>query len=360
MVPSLFLLLLAVLPLAILPVAFVWRFYPWNTRIVPADAVKIGVTTAFVTALVPAWGPLALMSALWWWIKGWPQKSGATLWPFAAMAVYLGLQAPAWAVSTALAVALGAGVLQVLLAVSQYCAIPIFLVPDARGGFQIIGTLGHRTGLSIYLAILIPLSFGTPLGWELTAIYCVGLFLARSAVGTGAAVVGFLWVQPTFWPLGLLGVIGGVLHRFLKWQYHVRWDSIKPRMLDDTVKARLTVWTITLKKTLPWPYWLIGHGADSFHIESLKWLGRYHLGEAYREAHNDYLEFFYEYGMVGLLAMGAFLGTLWPAVHRGDPITGGLLAFGTASLGNFPVRVAPMLGLGLLILIVLMRRSLGP
>jgi hypothetical protein len=84
-------------------------------------------------------------------------------------------------------------------------------------------------------------------------------------------------------------------------------------------------------------------------------MSRAGLREVYAEAHNDYLETLYEYGVLGYVALGLTFWTLWPALHWGNPFVGMLLAAGVAMTLNFPLRVAPTATLALLAVIALMR-----
>ena len=79
------------------------------------------------------------------------------------------------------------------------------------------------------------------------------------------------------------------------------------------------------------------------------------LREVYSEAHNDYLESFYEYGVVGAVALGLWLWSVWPSFTGGNLFVGMLLTAGTAMTLNFPLRVAPTATLALVAAIGLMR-----
>jgi hypothetical protein len=339
--------LIALLPLAIVAVTMAWRDRAWSTREVPGAAFRLGIGALFAACVVPAWGLLAAQATAWWWVRGWVIKSGGLLWPTAAAVVWMGLQAPQAMLDAGLVLALAMGVVQSALGVSQWRNWPLFNV-----GGQVMGTLGHRTGLGIYLGMLIPLAFSTDYAWWLVAAYLPGLVLSRSSVGYAAAVCGLLVVQPALAPLLGVAMVLGLGHRFVKWN----GGAIKPRLLEDAFRARLSVWAIALWKTQRWPFWLIGHGGDSFHEDGRTWIYNHRLHERYKEAHNDYVEFVYEYGLVGLVALVWYAYTIADGLSLGDPATGALAGASVASLGNFPVRVAPIVGLAALCLILVMRR----
>ena len=335
---------IALLPFAIVLVAIAWRNRAWSTREVPGAAFRLLIGALFAACVVPAWGLLAAQAAAWWWVRGWVIRSGGLLWPTAAAALYVGMQAPREAIDAGICIALAVGVFQSALAVSQWREWPVLNLPG-----QVFGTIGHRTGLGIYLGMLVPLAFYTNYGWALTLAYLPGLVLARSSVGYAAAGVGLMWVQPGLWPVALGGLLVGVAHRFIKWN----GGRVRPRLLSDAVRARFTVWSVALWKTQAWPFWLVGHGGDSFHEDGRTWIHNHKLSEEYKEAHNDYVEFLYEYGLLGVVALVWYGYSLASGLRVSDPMTGVLVALGVASLGNFPVRVAPIVGLLALALIVI-------
>jgi len=337
--------LIALLPAGIMAVSLLWRGRVWSTREVPGAVFRLGIGALFAACVVPAWGLLAAQAAAWWWVRGYVVTSGGLLWPTASALMYLGLRAPQQAIDAGVVLALAMGVLQSCLAVSQWRKWPIFYVPG-----NICGTIGHRTGLGIYLGMLMSLAFYTSYGWWLVAAYLPGLVLARTSVGYAAAFTGLAWVHPHLWPLWLGAAIIGSIHRFLKWN----GGKVKNRLFYDSLRTRGRVWVAALSK-LRWPFWLIGRGADSFHVDSKQWVHNNKLEEHYKEAHNDYVEFLYEYGVCGVGAAVWFIYSIKAGLHLSDPATGALLGTLVASFGNFPVRVAPIVGLAALALLMVMR-----
>ena len=340
-------ILIALLPLAIVAVALAWKGRAWSTREVPGAAFRLGIGALFAACVVPAWGLLAAQATAWWWVRGWVIRSGGLLWPTAAAVMWMGLQAPQHMLDIGVCLALAMGVVQSALGVSQWRNLPLFNV-----GGQVMGTLGHRTGLGIYLGMLVPLSFTTDYAWWLTAAYLPGIVLARSSVGYGAAATGLLVAQPAMWPFAMATIVLGALHRFVKRS----GSGYKARLLGDAWRARVSVWVIALWKTQKWPFWLVGHGGDSFHEDGRTWIYNHKLHEQYKEAHNDYVEFLYEYGLLGVGACVWYAYAMRSGLHLGDPFTAALAGMAIASLGNFPVRVAPIIGLAALCLIVIARR----
>ena len=340
--------LIALLPLAIVAVAMAWKSRAWSTREVPGAAFRLGIGALFAACVVPAWGLLAAQATAWWWVRGWVIRSGGLLWPTAAAVMWMGLQAPEESISLGIVLALAVGVFESFLAFSQWMKWPLLYMPG-----HIMGTLGHRTGLGIYLGMMIPLGFASDYGWWLTCLYLPGLVLARSSVGYASAAVGLACVQPHLWPLGLAGLVAGMLHRFVKRNGP---GKIKQRLLFDSWRARFKVWGVCLWKAQRWPFWLVGHGADSFWEDGRTWIYNHKLSEEYKEAHNDYVEFLYEYGLLGVIGLLWYLASIRDGLHLGDPATAVLAGMAVASVGNFPVRVAPIVGLAALMLIIVTRR----
>lgn len=344
--------LISLLPLAIVAVALAWKGRAWSTREVPGAAFRLGIGALFAACVVPAWGLLAAQATAWWWVRGWVIRSGGLLWPTAAAVMYMGLRSPQEGISAGIALTLAMGVLQSLMALNQHFRwTPIFAIPG-----QVFGTLGHRTGLGIYLGMLVPLAFTTDYAWLLIAAYAPGIILARSSVGYGAAAAGLMVVQPHLLIPASLAAIAGLIHRFVKRNGPGR---IKTRLLGDSLRTRSHVWLVALWKTQQWPFWLVGHGADSFWEDGRTWIYNHKLSEEYKEAHNDYVEFLYEYGLLGVVALVWFAYAMRGGMHLGDPFTAALAGMAVASVGNFPVRVAPIIGLCALCVIVIARRVMS-
>lgn len=346
---GLVLVVLAALPLAVWLVVTARPGRLVSTRTVPADVARIGIMVAFVAWVNPYWGACAALAAYHWLRRGWTMVEGGLLWPTMAMGLYLGMQADQRWLDAALAFALVLGVLQSGVAVAQRCGAPIFTDPTTR---MIHGTLGHRTGLGMYLAMLVPLGFLTDYGLPLAAIYGIGLCLSWSLMAWLATVAAVVVLAPVSLVV-VLPVAGvGIATRLIKWNH----GHPKLRHVGDSWRARWNVWRTVGEKLQRWPAWLIGNGAFAFASDSRQWIGRTKMVEVYKEAHNDYVEFAYEYGALGCVAMTGYVASVYPVVAWRDPVTASAAALGVAMLGQFPLRVAPLLGLGGLIAITLMRR----
>jgi len=358
------LILVALVSLLPLLVAIVRQDRLVSLRGEPGDALLVAVPVLATWWVSPWLGVLAAQGGLWWWWNGYPRLHGGLLWPLVAWGLWLGLQAPPWAMRASLALVLAMGVAHVALAVGQRCRQPWFHMEEYPGGPPVChGIIGHRTGLSIFLAVLMPLAFILPpiWAWSLVIMYGVGVWLARASVGALAAGAGLLWVMPAFWPVTVIATLVGVAGRFLEkgdTGWYIGWRQLDPR-ISGALGTRVEIWRATVSAL--WrdvPLAVLGHGPGAFTQDAKTWTSREGFGQHYREAHNDYLEFLYDQGFVGLVAAGGFLWSLragWGGL--GDPLTGAALAFGVAMSLNFPARVGSLAALGLLILVAVAREA---
>lgn len=328
---------------------------PYHTREVPADAFRLLVGPVFCALVDPSLGLLAAVSSWWWAWYGYNRMAGGTFWPAVAMALWVALHAPAWALDVAVAGLLTMGVVQTVGGVVQWFRIPFFLTAEG----MIHGTFGHRTGFGIYLALLVPLAFLTAAWPVLVPIYVVGIALSMSSVAVATAALGVIVLFPASWWLVLVVAVGVALPRVVKVHWGADSCYIKFRHLGDSWEARRAIWAATWRRSLRFPTWLIGAGAGAFSVQARTWVRSEHLQhthEVYNEAHNDWLESWYEYGLVGVLALAFWLYRFAGGLAMGDPVTAALAGFGMAMAANFPLRVANLAVVALLLTALVMRR----
>lgn len=202
-----------------------------------------------------------------------------------------------------------------------------------------------------------PLGFLTPFGLPLAVVFAVVLWLTPSAVAAVAATAGLLVVFPGPWlpALALGAVLAG--RRLLCYRPEERWwRRVGLTTIETVTVHRRAIWRSTWNDVWSWPEWLIGHGPGGFRANSSRWFRTGRLREFYGEAHNDWLEALYEWGILGLLAVAWWAWRTREAWTLGDPLTGAMVAFGVAMLGSFPLKVAPLAALALLLVILAMRR----
>ena len=360
------LLALPLLPLLAYLCALVKQGRSWSTRDVPSSAFRVLVGVAFAAWVHPVLGGFAALSAWHWLVTGWTLAPGGTLWPMIAMATFLGWRSPAWVLDMALAGLLASGVVQVLIALTQLSPRGLFWVQHMGPH----GTVGHRTGLGIYLALLAPLAFTTDYAWGLAVVYGAGVVLSRSTVAVATLAAGIVVVQPwLLWlaPLAPVLALGRLVERHApgadfgdrwhlgRWCFQPIFYSPPGRPRDDSWWLRTSIWrAVWAESTRTWTGIFLGHGAGSFRITGRKWMGRYALREIYQEAHNDYLEKFYEYGVAGVVLSLLALWSLADRVGWG-PWTGVVVATGVAMLANFPLSVAPIVSIAWFVLMVMTR-----
>ena len=351
----------ALLPGIVLVLAWLWRGMPWHPRWPAADALRIWTGVMFAAWVHPALGILAAHGG-WWWAKaGWMRIRGGLQWPLIATMLFLASQAPSAGVTLAVTLLLMMGIIQTAFAICQACNIMVFFrVAVSKGhpggflGRYIHGTIGHRTGLGIYLATLIPLAFlaGPLWAWPLVGWFALGVTLSTSSLASLAAMAGLLWVRPTWWPIALAFLVIGLTTRMVKW--HPIHRRLGIRSMDHVWIGRWPIWKQTLRR---WRHnWLMGYGPGSFDLHGRTWNREANLREVYREAHNDYLEFLYEHGVMGLYAAAWGIWTLAAGFRWGDPATGAILAFAVAMLANFPCRVATLSAVPLIALAMILHR----
>lgn len=321
-------------------------------RLFSADLFRFGTLLAVAWAVDLSLGVLATLGALPWvaaWYRGtpWEQVAGGTLWPIIAGAVWIGTKAPWWAVMVTLYALVGMGVVQTALVLYQRA----YRRP-------VTGTLGQHTKVGIYLAILSPLSVRVVDSPALALLFGVGVVACRSFTAAAAWGVGMLVVEPRWAPAIVLLALAGLAARSLKFS-HGRWkfrSVIKTwRARPGVQEGRLLVWRLTLRDLRGWA-WLVGYGPGSFATRMVRTQQWANVQEFFRSAHNDYLEHLYEYGLIGVLAA---VWWLWRfgGLEFTDPLSGAIAALGVAMTTSFPLKVAPIACVGLVIAILLMRRS---
>ncbi len=129
-------------------------------------------------------------------------------------------------------------------------------------------------------------------------------------------VIGTLWFGPVT-----------IVERFL-------------RLPDDT--NRLTIWSAMLE--FPPSVWLSGIGAGAF-VDAFRLVQPADLQRSYTFAHNDWLEFALEFGVVGIALIAAAL-IYWYRQSRPSPLTivqlaaaGGIIAMAVHSVGDFNLHI---------------------
>lgn len=209
----------------------------------------------------------------------------------------------------------------------------------------VCGSLGNRTYLAAYLAIVAPI-VAVPKLWWLLLIFFIGVLVCASRGGLLAFIAGLLVAWPKMAILTTLAG-GGILlamlfrHNIFLLNPVLASASAKKQILN-TIKSRKQIWLLTLAHTLRWPQWLVGHGFNSFNKHGLKWVSQYGMKEGFMHAHNDGLQLFFEYGLLGLIALGLFVWRLSSHMAFGHSLTGSAAALFVVSMFTFPHHIGPV------------------
>ena len=197
------------------------------------------------------------------------------------------------------------------------------------------GTLGSPVITALYLALVSP--FCPWWGWPLlgAGLGLISSFLAFAGVG-----MGLVWLYPSWWPLGAVAVTTGAIlwawspmvggRRVLEWL--PRGDTF------DSVVSRWRGWSLICHHGTE--RWLLGHGPGSMEPALLRWGSRYDMELTWGEGFNEALHVYYEYGLLGILAVGAFCWRIGPNLTLGDPWSAAWIVGVVLSLGHWPLRHA--------------------
>lgn len=181
----------------------------------------------------------------------------------------------------------------------------LFFSPIAQGGF-----------LGLMIVAMIRINF-----WMLVPTLMIGLYLAHNRGGWVVVVVGLLahWIRQ---PLVILStILSGALYL-----------SINPSPSDI---ERFNIWEAGWLN-LSW----LGHGWGSY---SDVWIVREGLGYQPLHAHNDFLEFAFEFGLYSIPLFGVLAYALTQSKSPDWPI---LVAFCVLATFAMPLYIPATAGIG--------------
>jgi O-antigen ligase len=200
---------------------------------------------------------------------------------------------------------------------------------------RVYGTLGNPNFAAAWLCTTLPLYLGKGRIWALAAALQAGaIFATGSRVFLLALPAAALALPRRKWALAALPVAAALV-----------WLS-PARPLDVTVEGRLYIARVTAAHLAEIP--LTGYGPGSFRLKFAEWQVQWFKERGPEDstrrfagpvdhAHNDYLEFWVEYGPAGL---GAFLflagWLLWTALSRDPAALAGLTALAAVATVDFP------------------------
>ncbi len=188
------------------------------------------------------------------------------------------------------------------------------------------GTLGNPNYLGAYLAMTAPLA---PV-W-LLPLWALGLLASKSVLAAAAAASSLFLMYRQHWKilLPLLALTAGGLlwyrtGNFLSWV------------------ERIEVWGAGLKVLLGhWKSALFGFGPGSWYVLSPAVTRKFLdvRAELFVQMHNEYIQLFFEGGLIALFFLAAWCKRHWRAVFT-RPFGPALVAVAIESFGFFPFHLA--------------------
>ena len=209
---------------------------------------------------------------------------------------------------------------------------------------RVTGFLGNSNLVAPYIGMIVPLALYRK-KYIVAVILSIGVIASYSLMGIGTLVavliaILFYRFKWTRWFIAI-GVISSIT--FLIYDYQAQVFGF--RIFDDS--GRIRQWNNIIScATQPFitgkTYFCTGFGIDSFKF-------MYHtfspLGNNVIEAHNEYLELFYELGLYGIILFTTMFFFIFKSIrlHRGNYlIYASLLYVVIASGGIFALHVGPI------------------
>jgi hypothetical protein len=195
----------------------------------------------------------------------------------------------------------------------------------------------------------------TALSFALTAPFCpwwlwpvlgVGLYCQWSWLSFIGVVVGMSWAYPAYTPcafaflVALMGLwVGTWYARWFTYRGE-RWFEWVPRGDSfDSVINRLIVWWLIAHAWWTGKHRLLGHGPYSLEPVLRRWATQCWIETPNGEAHVEWAQMLYEYGLCGLVAVGALCVRVVYAGQLGDPFAAAFMAGATMSMAHWaPAR----------------------
>ncbi len=228
------------------------------------------------------------------------------------------------------------GILVALVAILQWAGLDPFLLLNLAGSLQgnsrirIFSTLGNPNFVAAYLTAIVPIAWSVCAekadvlrGRRIFAAAAMGILaVAIIMTGSRAPILGFMaaggWLlmhrAPIrwHWLMAVLVVCGTLL-------------VFSPaRSLEKTLAGRIYIWRIAASHTTQIPP--MGYGPGTFSLRFAQWEADFIRANPESpdlvfsgfqdHAHNDYLEFVVDYGIVGLSAFFIAVGFAAPFLKR--------------------------------------------
>ena len=215
-----------------------------------------------------------------------------------------------------------------------------------QGKHTITGLMGNPNITSALLALGLPAFFRRGWFWFIPLIW-IGLVIAHSLGGTIPAMLAMLWLawnksgKYKYWifPACLLLFMGYI---------------VKTEVIKNIGSSRFPMWWAVTRDLIP-KHWIIGWVVGEFEVRF--------MGQRWNEFHNEYLELWFEQGIIALgLIMGFIISTVvgfWRTVNKSWISRIALIGVATVLLNsgvNFLFHVTP--GIVGIVWFVILRKSL--
>ena len=222
---------------------------------------------------------------------------------------------------------LAAGIGQILVLVYQAAC----LYRECRGKTfhfwrdSLRGSMGNRVVTGGFLAFCFALAPAA-----LLPVFGLGILATNSFTALAAALVALAIRYPglvLYWA-PMVAVAGASCWY---WRGHPR----------DSVTGRWRIWTLCWDSWLQdtWQARLLGRGHFIFGKRAKWWHAQGLVQDIYNHAHQDGLQLLLEYGVVGVLAVAAWLALLSRGMAVGDPWTAALAAGLVVAMNQFTLHL---------------------
>ena len=113
-----------------------------------------------------------------------------------------------------------------------------------------------------------------------------------------------------------------------------------------------SIWVLALRHMDGWSS-LVGHGLGAWRQEIPRWQEIDHVRDQitgrFHQAHNEYMQVFYELGAIGLGSVVMWFRSQWAAIER-SPYVGSVIALMICSVGMFQFHVVTLAVLSIVVL----------
>lgn len=331
---------------------------PWVPRVQTTVDHRVGTRDRWLKLVALGSAVGLLGSEPWLGLVGvscvlrWRNDEGLSpvlVWAAASTCWVSTLHAPPWA-GPAFAWSVGiAGVVNGLLIVWQW-AVVRELVPGIwtkRLMVKAGGLYGQRTYAAALMALALVLlpALHAPAVMLLTPPILAGLWLTHSW-GAGLALLAAAavwWPRPVLLIAVLIALVAA--EAFREWSAGrsglvLRWLNRTPRGGSfDSLAHRVRAWRAYGVVWCRWPIWCWGRGPgagprDAVDVQA-------HLSHPIQVGplHNDWLEFAYEHGVLGLAVIALLVARVAPHLAWADPWTAAVLVGAVIALGSPAMRV---------------------